>query len=329
MAQHSPLAVSRYPSEPYPCMCTNPSAASTPRIGHNSDFSTKSLPLNPSFFLSGASSNKLTSSFIPRDGKRGLRMLWSKIHVSFDSKNPGTVLQARSMEEVYDKLAARLLLAATTTPGSCKYMVGLAGPPGAGKSTVAQEVVMRLNSLWKQRKTSGNCEVSTSLDIAVCVPMDGFHLYRRQLDAMEDPVEAHARRGAPWTFDPAGLLRCLNSLRSQGWTYVPSFDHGVGDPEENANFISPSHKVILVEGNYLLLTTNKWKDLAGIFDERWFLDIDIDTAMKRVEKRHIMTGRSVEEAKWRVEYNDRKNAEMIIATKVLADLVIRSVEISG
>jgi pantothenate kinase len=116
-------------------------------------------------------------------------------------------------------------------------LVGLAGPPGAGKSTVANEVVRRVNKLWPQKAASFDAEVNPP-DVAIVLPMDGFHLYRSQLDAMEDPKEAHARRGAPWTFDPALLLNCLKKLKNEGSVYVPSFDHGVGDPVEDDIFVS-------------------------------------------------------------------------------------------
>ncbi|XP_010508387.2 PREDICTED: putative uridine kinase C227.14 [Camelina sativa] len=119
--------------------------------------------------------------------------------------------------------------------------------------------------------------------------MDGFHLYRSQLDAMEDPKEAHARRGAPWTFDPALLLNCLKKLRNEGSVYVPSFDHGVGDPVEDDIFVSLQHKVVIVEGNYILLEEGSWKDISDMFDDKWFIDVNLDTAMQRVENRHVST----------------------------------------
>jgi pantothenate kinase len=65
---------------------------------------------------------------------------------------------------------------------------------------------------------------------AAVVPMDGFHLYRRQLDALPDPGEAHARRGAPWTFDAAAFVECVRRVRGGGGVLAPSFDHGTGDP---------------------------------------------------------------------------------------------------
>nr|XP_010936181.1 putative uridine kinase C227.14 isoform X1 [Elaeis guineensis] len=263
------------------------------------------------------------------------------------------VVEGRSIEEVYDALAERLLSTATKMQDlNSKYIVGLAGPPGAGKSTLASEVVCRINKHWSQ-KTSKKDSAPQNDNVGIVLPMDGFHLYRFQLDAMEDPEEAHARRGAPWTFNPDLLLTCLHALRNEGSVYAPSFDHGVGDPVEEDVFVSSQHKIVIVEGNYLFLEEGAWKDVCSMFDEKWFLDIDIDTAMQRVQKRHINTGQYSEQivkamfhsedhkclillitltgkephvAKRRVEYNDRPNAELIIKTKKNADLVIRSVD---
>ena len=66
-----------------------------------------------------------------------------------------------------------------------RYIVGLAGPPGAGKSTVASEVVRRVNMLWSQKHAKGSGALLPTEEIAAMLPMDGFHLYRAQLDAME------------------------------------------------------------------------------------------------------------------------------------------------
>ncbi|XP_010679166.2 putative uridine kinase C227.14 isoform X1 [Beta vulgaris subsp. vulgaris] len=251
------------------------------------------------------------------------------LKVSCSRKSDASLLEARSMDEVYDSLAQRLIpTAAVTSNPNLKYIVGLAGPPGAGKSTVAHEVVQRINKLWPQKSPSMDEQVG-SPDVAIVLPMDGFHLYRSQLDAMEDPKEAHARRGAPWTFDPARLLKCLQTLRSQGSVCVPSFDHGVGDPIEDDIFVSLQHKVVILEGNYLLLDEGVWNDISTMFDEKWFIDVDLDTAMQRVLKRHVSKSKKpLDEAKWRIEYNDRPNAEMIMKSKKNANLIIRSIEIS-
>ncbi|CAO2826540.1 unnamed protein product [Amaranthus hypochondriacus] len=250
------------------------------------------------------------------------------LKVSCNRKDEAATLEARSMDEIYESLAHRLLpTAAVTSNPNLKYIVGLAGPPGAGKSTVASEVVKRINKKWPQKAPSKD-ELVGSPDVAIVIPMDGFHLYRSQLNAMEDPEEAHARRGAPWTFDPERLLNCLQTLRTRGSVCVPSFDHGVGDPIEDDIFVSIQHKIVIVEGNYLLLDEGVWSDISNMFDEKWFIDVDLDTSMQRVLKRHISTRKPPDVAKWRIEYNDRPNAEMIMNSKKNADLIIKSIESS-
>lgn len=232
------------------------------------------------------------------------------------------------MDEIYNLLAERLVpVAAAESHLNFKHIVGLCGPPGAGKSTVASQVASRVNELWVQRSSFFN-ELVESPEVAIVVPMDGFHLYRHQLDVMEDPVEAFSRRGCPWTFDPERLLRCLTNLRNKGSACVPSFDHGMGDPIEDDIFVSLQHKVVIVEGNYLLLDEDVWRDISSVFDEKWFIDVDIDKAMQRVVKRHMSTGMPLDVAQWRVDYNDRPNAELVMNSKKRADLIIKSVNYS-
>lgn len=151
-------------------------------------------------------------------------------------------LQARWMEEAYIGLAERALAGKSTRLESLRYLIGVAGVPGCGKSTLSKAVCDRINEL-------------TGGDIAINVPMDGFHLYRRELDAMPDPQAAHARRGAPWTFNADAYVQFLSKAkteRSETLT-APSFDHGVGDPVENSIAIRPTHKIVVSEGNYVLL----------------------------------------------------------------------------
>jgi len=86
---------------------------------------------------------------------------------------------------------------------------------------------------------------------------------------------------------------------------------------------------VIVEGNYLLLEEDVWRDIRDLFDEKWFIDIDIDVSMQRVLKRHIATGKEPDVAAWRISYNDRPNAELIMESRKNADLVIRSVDFSS
>lgn len=121
-------------------------------------------------------------------------------------------------------------------------MVGIAGTPGSGKTTLAGRL-------------AGTLARKAGRPLVAVVPMDGFHLTRAQLDGMPDPTLAHARRGAPWTFDAEAYVAALAELRTGGLgsQACPSFDHGVGDPVPGDIPVLPSHRIVVTEGNYLLL----------------------------------------------------------------------------
>ncbi|ONM32950.1 P-loop containing nucleoside triphosphate hydrolase superfamily protein [Zea mays] len=108
----------------------------------------------------------------------------------------------------------------------------------------------------------------------------------------------------------------------------PSFQDANGK-RRNDIFVKPQHKIVIVEGNYLLLEEDVWTEIRDLFDEKWFIDIDIDISMQRVLKRHIATGKEPDVAAWRISYNDRPNAELILESRKNADLVIRSVDFSS
>ncbi|KAF6176500.1 hypothetical protein GIB67_007883 [Kingdonia uniflora] len=163
----------------------------------------------------------------------------------------------------------------------------------------------------KPQKASAMDLLVEPFGIAIVLPMDGFYLYCHQLDTMENPEEAHARREAPWTFDTAQVLTFLKTVRSQGFVYVPLFNHGVGDPVEDDTFMNLQHKVVIVEGNYVLLEKGARKEVSSVFNEKWFIEVGINKVMERVGKRHISTGKPPDVAKWRIKYNDQPNAKLI------------------
>jgi len=203
----------------------------------------------------------------------------------------------------------------TLTPDESRWM---ALRRGSGKSTLAAAVCARLNA-------------AAGAEIAVVFPMDGFHLSRAQLAALPQPDEALRRRGAPFTFDADAFVHRVRAARTthDDVTKVPAFDHEVHDPEEDVISIDPSHKVVLVEGNYLLLPEEPWCQLAGgdgaaLLDETWFVDTPVDAAMERVMRRHVAVGRTAEEAKTRADGNDRPNADLVWANREAADVMVPS-----
>ena len=176
-------------------------------------------------------------------------------------------------------------------------------------------------------------------DVAVVFPMDGFHYYRAQLAEFDDPEEARRRRGAPFTFDAEGFVDRVAAAKTNAdaVTLVPAFDYEVHDPEEDAIAIKPSHKVILVEGNYLLLPDDPWAKLhaagadgsAPLLTETWFVDTSVDEAMERVMRRHVAVGRTSEEARARADGNDRPNGELVWANRHVAEVIVPSYDWDG
>lgn len=136
--------------------------------------------------------------------------------------------------------------------------------------------------------------------------------------------EAYARRGAHWTFDAAAFVDCIHRIKTSGKAIVPSFDHGVGDPVPDDITITKDNKVVLVEGNYLLLQTEPWSRLQQLLDDTWFVDCDLDLAMQRVFDRQVSIGLAPEVSRMRIAGNDRPNAELISDSRKHARVVVPS-----
>lgn len=166
--------------------------------------------------------------------------------------------------------------------------------------------------------------------------MDGYHLSRAQLSAMPDPTTAHARRGAAFTFDAKAFLTLVKKLREpllpeSTTIYAPSFDHAAKDPVDNDIPIPTTARVVVLEGNYLSLNKGLWKEAAGLMDELWFVDVDFDTARRRLVRRHVKAGiaSTEEEAEKRVAENDLVNGKEIVDGRLDVHELITSAEDDG
>lgn len=196
---------------------------------------------------------------------------------------------------------------------SKRMVIGVVGLPGSGKSTLAAKFVDAVNQ-------------QTGSPTAVALSMDGFHLSKAALAQFADPAAALARRGSPWTFDPAGLAIKLQQLQNNPAesTTWPDFQHGVGDPVADAICINPEVKLIIVEGLYLLHREHGW-NLNGLLDECWYLDTPMNVAMERLVKRHMASwGFSREQALDRLAMNDRLNADIVLQSRARADKLVQA-----
>jgi pantothenate kinase len=157
------------------------------------------------------------------------------------------------------------------------------------------------------------------------IPMDGYHLTRAQLSQMGNPEEAHARRGAAFTFDAVGWMELIKKLHEpissseSGKSIItaPSFDHAVKDPVYDDIVIEPYHRIIVCEGNYVALDVEPWASAARALDEVWFVHVDEDVARQRLARRHVKAGivSSLEEGVKRADENDLVNGREITSKK--------------
>lgn len=223
------------------------------------------------------------------------------------------MLDLPTMAATYDALADRAFTLLAALPPPARLVIGVAGPPGAGKSTLAAAVVTRLQTAL------------TDPAAAVALPMDGFHLTKAQLAAFPDPDAAFARRGAPHTFDGAAFVAAVRSVARPGSTAtLPSFDHGVGDPTPGGVVVPAAARIIVVEGNYLLLDQPPWSALLDdrILADAWYVDVGADTTADRLFARQTGDGVDPEVSRGRIEGNDAPNAELVARFRGRADVVV-------
>lgn len=198
------------------------------------------------------------------------------------------------MNDSFDRLAEDLRLTLCEMDPLEQFWLGIVGAPGSGKTTLSHELVDRIG------------------DHAMIVPMDGYHLYRAELNAMPDPTEANRRRGAPFTFNASKFVKDLTLARQSGSGVFPSFRHGVGDPIENDIQLDvKKHRLVIVEGNYLLLDDEPWCQLRSLFNQTWYLEVDTVVVRRRLIERFVTNGMSETGAEQRVETNDLLNAGLI------------------
>jgi pantothenate kinase len=202
-----------------------------------------------------------------------------------------------TVEEAVER--ARVMLG---SPG--RQIVGIAGAPGSGKSTLAT----RLSGILGRD--------------AVVVPMDGFHLADVALDALE----VRGWKGRIDTFDGHGYVALLRRLRDEpdNDIYAPAFERDLEQPLAGAICVPTSARLVITDGNYLLVDSPPWSAVADVADEIWFCAHDEDERRRRLIERHIRFGKTRDEAHAWVERVDDPNAQLVSGTRHRATLVVKT-----
>ena len=197
-----------------------------------------------------------------------------------------TTLTSRAVPDIP---AAHLARVRELLKSGGRKLLGLVGPPGSGKSTLA----LALHQAFPE--------------VSQVVPMDGFHLANVELQRLG----CAARKGAPDTFDSAGYLALLRRLRDQGideTVYAPEFRREIEEPVAGAIPVFPQTRLVITEGNYLLLDSDHWAPVAGLLDDVWYVEVDDALRTDRLVHRHEQFGRSRQDAVDWVASTDERNA---------------------
>ena len=204
------------------------------------------------------------------------------------------------VERFYHPLATALLSMSSPAP---RLMVAVVGAPGSGKTAFATILIAVLNA-------------EAGAEVAALVGLDGWHYPNAYLDTHfierhGQPIPLRRIKGAPETFDAAAAFGCLSQIRQGGQASFPVYSRTLHEPIPAAGTIGSSHRIVVVEGNYLLLEEEPWRDFRQLFDVRVFICAGLATLLDSLRERHGRGGKTPALAERQIREVDLPNARRI------------------
>jgi pantothenate kinase len=211
--------------------------------------------------------------------------------------------------ETLKGIAEAVMERSLSQPSNLRFLVGIAGGPAAGKTTIAGLLADEINRIAGSRR-------------AIVIPMDGFH---KKSAVLQIEGLLHFK-GTPETFDVEAFWNFLLRLKRFERCFCgPDYSRELHDVVDGAYEVG-GEDIAIVEGNYLYLDRDIWRNIRALLDLKLFIEVDLETAIKRLRLRHLRGGKSPEEMEQHMTRVDLPNFRLIEATRSVADRIIRAPE---
>jgi pantothenate kinase len=199
-----------------------------------------------------------------------------------------------------------------------RQVIAIAGPPGCGKSSFSA-VLNRVINLLSRR------------EICAVVGQDGWHypnhyLATHRIQKDDRMILLREIKGAPETFDIDGLLACLHQIKTQDEVRFPIYSRELHDPLPDAGRIKPEHRIILLEGNYLLLNHPGWRDIHPLTDRSIFLSAPVEILTAALRERHLRGSKDPQSVENHLRTVDLPNVHLVLESSKFADILVEKAD---